>query len=267
MSSIRIFNRFSKLTRKQKIMLIAAVALTLALIVTIPIYAWFYSERKAAEMFKVKYPNSLYINAAHREDRKFFDLDEIDVDEEVNGSRVLSQKYAFSVSGEGTENYTIQLAHTNNNKFTYTIYKAEQMTTPTGAETDHVTHPNAEDPNDVGDDENLPENKLVFSDDIVAADTTLYYKTVGNALTGTFLNGTATAATTTPTDPYYIQTYGSDTNVHEDSVPVYWQTDITTTIDPNTRRFCDYYILEVSWTASHVNNKETDLVYLAVKRS
>ncbi len=41
-------------------------------------------------MFKVKYPNALYINAAHREDRINFELDGIDVDntyaERLDGS-------------------------------------------------------------------------------------------------------------------------------------------------------------------------------------
>ena len=44
-------------------------------------------------MFKVKYPNALYINAAHREDRINFKLDGIDVDntyvENVDGTLAL----------------------------------------------------------------------------------------------------------------------------------------------------------------------------------
>ena len=263
----RVFERFDRLPRKRKMMIVTAVTLTFALFVTIPSYAWFYSQRKAAEMFKVKYPNSLYINAAHREDRKFFELDEIDVDEEVNGTRLLKKRYAFSVSGEGTENYTMQLAYTTNNKFTYKIYKATEMTTSQGADTEHKMHKNAADPDNVGDDENLPENKLVFSDEITG--THAYYKVSGDAIEGRYLNienNDPTQAVTDPNNTYHVKTYNSNTNVQSDAVPVYWQTDIETQIDPNTKQFCDYYILEVNWTAEHRNNKETDMVYLAIER-
>ena len=259
----RLFERFDNLPEKRKMMIVTAVTLSFALLVTIPSFAWFYSQRKAAEMFKVKYPNSLYINAAHREDRKFFELDEIDVDEEINDTRVLSKKYVFSVSGEGTDHYTLQMAHTNNNKFEYEIYKATEIASPSGADAEHKMHATAVDPDHVADDENQPENTLVFSDDI----TTEYaYYRIGDQVSGGYLNGTATAAITDPSNTYYKKTYGTNSNVQADSVPVYWQANVSTQIDPNTKQFCDYYILVVKWTAEHVNDKETDMVYLSVKR-
>lgn len=261
----KVFDRFDKLPRKQKMQIVVSVTLAVALLITIPSYAWFYSQRKAAEMFKVKYPNSLYINAAHREDRKFFELAEIDVDEEVNGQRIYKKRYAFSVSGESTEHYTLQLAYTTNNKFTYNIYKANEIASSANADAEHLIHPNAADEENVGPDENQPENKLIFNDEI-AAGNYAYYSVAGEKLTLTYKNGTATQAITNPTDPYYIKTYGSNTNVHEDSVPVYCQVNIDTSIDPNTKQFCDYYILEVEWNENSKNNKETDLVYLAVER-
>lgn len=264
----RVFERFDRMPRKSKLMIVTAVTLTFAFLVTIPSYAWFYTQKKAAEMFKVKYPNSLYINAAHREDRKFFELDEIDVEEEVNGERVLKKRYAFSVSGEGTENYTLQIAHTNNNKFVYNVYKATELDSSNEADAEHEMHGVAVDEDNVGDDENKPENKLVFGDEVTSGNK--YYKINGQKIAGRYLNGSATSAkmdgeNVDTDDTYYKKTYGTNTNVEKDSVPVYWQTEATTTIDPNTKQFCDYYILEVEWTTSHVNNKETDMVYLAVK--
>ena len=260
----RIFERFDNMPQKRKMILVTAVTLTFALFVTVPSFAWFYSQRKAAEMFKVKYPNSLYINAAHREDRKFFELDEIDVDEEVNNTRVLSKKYVFSISGEGTNKYTLQMAHTNNNGFEYKIYNATEIASSSGADAEHKMHATALDPDgEIDPEENKPENTLTFSDEI--SGDYAYYR-MGSLITGTYLNGSATAANTSPSDTYYKKTYGSNTNVQAESVPVYWQQEITTTIDPNTKQFCDYYILEVSWTASHRNTKETDMLYLSVKR-
>ena len=264
----RVFEKFDRIPRKRKLMLVTAVTLTFAFLVTIPSYAWFYSQRKAAEMFKVKYPNSLYINAAHREDRKFFELDEIDVEEEIDGNRVLRKKYVFSVSGEGTEKYTLQIAHTNNNKFVYNVYKAKELANETGSEVSHQMHGVAVDEENVGDEENKPENKLIFGDEVTSGYK--YYKIDSQQIIGTYLNGTATSAKMNgddvdTTDQYFKKTYGSNTNVHKDSAPVYWQTVATTEIDPNTKQFCDYYILEVQWDTTNSNNKETDMVYLAVK--
>ena len=160
-----VVKRFIDLPLKQKILFITAGLLTIALCVSIPVYAWFTRERKAAEMFKVEYPNSLYINAAHREDRIYFDLDGIDVNnyimdkdgniiykyyrgdteitqaqynEDPTGCTKVAQKttkyrYVFAVSGDNTTKFTLQMAHTNNNMFSYTVYAATQYDTSTAA--------------------------------------------------------------------------------------------------------------------------------------
>ena len=139
--------RFLDLPIKRKIVVVTAVLLTIALSISIPVYAWFSKQRKAAEMFKVQYPNSLYINAAHREDRIYFNLDGIDVnnylynpdgtpqkDEHGNALKVTKYRYVFAVSGDNTEEFTLQMAHTNNNMFTYTIYPATQYDYPAGTQ-------------------------------------------------------------------------------------------------------------------------------------
>ena len=251
---------------KRKIQLIVASVLTVCLVVLIPVFAWFNGQQKAAEMFKVKYPNSLFINAAHREDRKFFNLDEIDVTEDVNGVPVLSKLYVFTVSGESTNEYTLLLAHTNNNGFTYKIYEATELPNGTGADVSASLHPKASDQENVGPDENKPENTLVFDD--VASGDVHYSK--GNEVNGRYFNlvndSDPTVAKRDASEVFYQNTYGSNTNVHFDSVPSYWQATIDSNIDPNTKKFCNYFILEVSWEVGHLNNKETDLIYLSVER-
>ena len=71
-------------------------------------------------------------------------------------------------------------------------------------------------------------------------------------------------------DKYYKDTYGTNTNVEAHAVPTYWQATVTlkrSDIDSNTKKFHKYYILEVSWDDTQENTKETDLIYLAVKKA
>lgn len=129
----RIFEKIKGLTTARKIQLCAACILSVALAVAIPVYAWFSKQKKAAEMYKIQYPNSLYINAAHREDRMYFKLDTVGVNEYVkdehgdtvyeNGKPVFvtEKSYIFTVSGSNAERFILQMAHTNNNMFNYTI--------------------------------------------------------------------------------------------------------------------------------------------------
>ena len=74
-----LIKKISRLSTGTKIKIIFGLLLTAGLISAIVGYGWFNEQKKAAEMFKVQYPNALYINAAHREDRVFFELGGIDV--------------------------------------------------------------------------------------------------------------------------------------------------------------------------------------------
>lgn len=282
---MKVINKFKKLNLHKKIQLIIALVLTIALMVVIPVFAWFTNQKKAAEMYKIEYPNSLYINAAHREDRIYFDLDELNLDEyylgddgrpknfndDPEGTPEYHKKtyklYAFSVSGEGTKKYTLQLAHTNNNELTYTIYEASQTDVkPAGIESIDYVH--YERHMGVGDN---TENPYTFTDDLTVKDA---YYTLGSEVTGEIKNQDTTdpiLALKDVNDKYYQKTYGEEnTNVQVNCVPTYWQANITLSgsdIDRNTKRFHKYYIVKVEWTGDHKNTKETDLLYIAVKRN
>ena len=281
----KIIVKFKKMSARNKAMLIVSVLLTVGIIIALPTYAWFTNQKKAAEMYKIQYPNSLYINAAHREDHMYFDLDELDVEEYFMGDNGLPinyaeegqtplymQKthrlYAFSVSGEGTTKFTLQLAHTNNNELTYTIYEAAQtdVKPSMGFENfdwvHYVRHTGANDNS---------ENPLTFSDDLTVADA--YYTKVTEITWGTIKNpheSDSILAKKDASDKYYAKTYGEENlNVQDNAVPTYWQADITLSrsdFGRNSKQFHKYYILEVSWDSRQKNSKETDLIYLAVKR-
>ncbi|WP_303803957.1 hypothetical protein [Ruminococcus flavefaciens] len=299
---------------RRRIEAITAVILTVAVFATVNSYAWFSNQKKAAEMFKIKYPDSLYINAAHREDQVNFNLGQISMDEYLveNGEfvideetnqpiKVTNKRYIFSISGSNTYEYILQLSHTNNNMFTYTIYEAEEYMHPKGTS---VTQENGYEagrivPASTADDNIITfspsssrhtENSLSLSADTYISNksiNTLYY-VKGNALDLDYKNpsvvtnyveveeGVTSAVTTTgilankdTSDDYYP--YGTNTNVEEHAVPSYKQADIVldedVDIDSN-KQFCKYYILEVTWRNRPIEtkSKETDLVYISVER-
>lgn len=282
----KIIKIIKELSLRRKIQLSVAIILTIGLLIAIPVYAWFANQKKAAEMYKIEYPNSLYINAAHREDRMYFDLDELDLDEyfmdddnrpinyntDPEGIPEYREKdhrlYAFSVSGEGTTNFTLQLAHTNNNELTYKIYEATQTSAKpsTGFENFDYVHYERH----MGSDDNSENPLTGFSDDLSVKDA---YYIKGSEVQGENKNpdtSNPVLAKKDTSDKYYIKTYGENDNVQANAVPTYWQKNITlnrSDINSNTKQFCKYYILEVSWTASQKNSKETDMIYLAVKRN
>ena len=295
-----IIDKIKKLSVSKKIQLAVALFLTVAVIIAIPVYAWFSNQRKAAEMYKVEYPNSLFINAAHREDRIYFGLDGIKVneyemtpdgsnyarDENNNLIQIREQYYIFSVSGSNTRNFLLQMAHTNNNLFTYTVYEATQYSNEAAAtaavtttETDEVSGETIT----TVDKSRLvtyaqhagshTENNIQVIGDTYVDNATsdLYYVRAVNPVSGSYINvagGDAYPANTN--DRYYNANYGTNDNVQRLSVPSYWQTTVNLTddeIDAN-KQFSKYFILRVTWGDEQNTQveKETDLIYFSVKR-
>lgn len=294
----KIINRIKKLSVYKKVQLVIAMLLTLAIIIIIPVYAWFSNQRKAAEMYKVEYPNSLYINAAHREDRKYFNLDGINVNQyltDENGDyikengqlvQIREQYYVFAVSGSNTRSFILQTAHTNNNLFTYTLYEAAQYSSEsdaTEAVTTRETNEGTGETTVTVDDSRLvtytqhasshTENNIqvLYDEYVDSATSDLYYVRAANPISGSYLNVTGSGAYPANTnDKYYTANYGSNDNVQLYSVPSYWQTTVNLTdeeIDAN-KQFSKYFILRVTWgdEQSTQVDKETDMIYFSVKR-
>ena len=284
----KIIEKFKKLSVGKKVQLLSAVVLTAAVIAIIPTYAWFSYQRRAAEMFKVEYPNALYINAAQREDQVQFDLSGINVNEywrnesgqllDINGdvvtgeaspAKITKKQYVFSVSGSNTKKYILQLAHTTNNYFTYTVYHAEQTDEipETGEYVKYVTT--------VDPDVHTENPFLAVGDDVVNTESseTKYYikgQNVGLQSKNADANDSTRAKDGSNDTKYYPKSYGDNSNVEERAIPMYWQREITvTSADPN-KRFCDYYILEITWpdrAGKNIEDKETDIVYFSSKRT
>lgn len=295
----KIVHKIKELTAAKKIRLAVALLLTAAMMVAVPTYAWFSQQQKAAEMYKVQYPNSLYINAAHREDQIFFDLDAVNVNKLLRDDDnnviyytdaacttispyidnsdhskgyvitsytkvVRSQKYAFSVFGANTQRFKLQLAYTNNNQFKYQIYEAEESAghpVPVNPDVEYVTNDNAH-----------TMSKDIFSDDInMAGDITLYYVKSQNALSGNYLNikSGSNDLLGQPSGSYYTNNYGNNTNVQERCVPIYWQSqEISVQNETSNKQFHNYFVLEVTWGDTRTaEKKETDMIAITVQRT
>ena len=88
-----IFGKFRKLEKKKKLQLVIAVALSVVLLVALPVYAWFTHKRSIALTTKINAPTQLYITAGRAD----------------------------------VQQYQIQLAHTTNIPFEYEIYRAKSV--------------------------------------------------------------------------------------------------------------------------------------------
>ena len=294
----RITSKIKNMSPGKKNQLVAAVALTLALAIVLPVFAWFTNQKKAAEMYKIEYPNTLFLNAAHREDCTNFEINGINADEVLtdywkhpilyNGSeqKITSKYYVFNVTGDSIDKFTIQLAYTTNNPFTYELYAAKELSEEpsqtSGTEVNFVEysltgetvdgmpslsgesyHINARPPDimyyqiDTSVTEGYPEGEGPYTPG-------RYY--------GRYLNSTdGTDADRDPQNSYYEMAYSDYSNTHQDAKPVYWQATNVSAFpgsgNPNKLAFSRHFILKVKWNAGELKNtqKETDIIYISVK--
>ena len=203
----KIAAHYKKLGTKDKIMSAAAAVLTLAVMIAAPTVAWFTHQRRVLTMAKINSPSKISIRSG---------------------------------AGEDITSYNIQLAHTTNIDFTYTLYKA--------AKTDDDT-------------------KVVYEKedrDVV------YYEKVGEALEVNMINEDTYYGRTVGSSAYVDPSYKNTDERQKFAEPLYWQTKNAVNAAENDDDTTDsvkrnYFILEVSWNDSVNNDKETDLIYLTAQ--
>lgn len=288
--------RFGKLPVSKKIQLITAAVVTVALLFALPAFAWLNFQRRIVKIQKIDTPNPLFLSAAHREDSVCFEIDGIDADEvfvDGYGSPILDahgdeqnisyKDYVFSVTGEAVGKFTIQLAYTTNNAFTFEVYAADELTErpaiASGVPVDFVTYTLTGRTVD-----GMPElTAAKYHPDAEASDV-LYYRInrsisenqavigSGGVYVGRYLNSTdGTAADDDALGIYLDKAYGTYGNVQSDAMAVYWQARNVSAFpgesNPNKVAFSRHFILRIKWEPGTLNNsaKETDIVYIAVK--
>lgn len=278
----RFLSKFKTMSRRNKIQLALALLFTGLFVASFPTYAWFYHQRQIAELQKVKTPDLLYISAAYAEDVKYFTIPAINVSSADNPAH--KQMFPFAVAGEYVPQFTLQLAHTTNIPFTYTIYEADAYTSKSAAET-AIAEKNAS--------EGLTgDNALTFANDAIEytvkaqwtmlnytfeqrtiSEGQILYFVKGNAVSGAAPNSViGNDGRETASNLYHSETYDTYSNVQTYAEPVYWQSDSIQSV-PSTnaswlnKPFFKTFILEISWDPTKVqNDKETDLVYIAAFR-
>ena len=253
---------FDELSKDNKIQAIIASALTVILLIALPVFAWFAFAGKIEAFTKIKEPDNLDIRAGHYDAVQYFSLNDIDIEKIKDGTHHM---VVFSVNaGDYKIPYQLQLAHTTNIPFKYQIFRATEY---------------------VAGADNAPANPAVTYVSIPARDrgetdyTYLYVK--GTEITLTAKNpdtadtGIYGRILALGSDTYYNHTYANGDNPEIYAVPIYEQSG-EIRYDQNSEH--DYFILEISWdsTAAQTGNflewneaknkKETDMIYLTASR-
>lgn len=201
-----------------------AVGLAALVLLAVPVLAWLYMQRSMETITEIKKPEILSIKAGDMQDIEQLELGTIDVSGDQKTKDVVFCVY----SAEAGKRYYLQLAHTTNIGFTYSIYKASLLT-----EGGDVTYLGKQ------------------------------YKK-GDLLSGNYLNLDVNRKHATK--GYHNTTYGEYKNVQQAAEPLYWKSKEQETLsnkkDEREEFYVNYYILHISWDETVQNNKETDMIYL-----
>lgn len=200
---------------------VISVIIAVLVLLTIPVLAWFFRQRSMETMTQINLPYALRIGAGNTQPIQQLELSNIDV------SKKKYEDVVFCVYSQGAkESYYLQLAHTTNIGFQYTIYKASVKQ---GGEISYLGNQYSQ----------------------------------GDALAGKYLN--VDSDSKYATDQYHETTYGSYDKVQQSAEPLYWRSAKRETLpeDANDNAlYVNYYILHISWDDTVQNNKETDMIYL-----
>lgn len=219
----------------------AALAISAVALFVIPVLAWFYFQKSLQTVTKINEPNPLVIGAGDARDITQLELSNIDVSEGTYRDVV----FCVYSSKEDIQ-YHLQLAHTTNIGFAYTIYPADKAG-------------NA----DVSGQQNQASVDYLGK---------TYYFNPQAPVAGKYLNqAEGSSAYAEQTGQYHDKTYpisgggeGSYSYVQKNAEPLYWKTDTPLSLlsQDDTGHFINYYVLRISWENTVQNNKETDMIYL-----
>lgn len=201
-----------------------AVASAALVLLAVPVLAWLYMQRSMETITEIKKPEILSIKAGDMQDIEKLELGTIDVSGDQKSKDVVFCVY----SAEAGKSYYLQLAHTTNIGFTYSIYKSSSP-----IEGGNITYLGKQ-----------------------------YQQ--GDLLSGGYLNLADDGKHATNT--YHATTYGEYGKVQQAAEPLYWKSNMQETLpetkEANEEFYVNYYILHISWNATVQNNKETDMIYL-----
>lgn len=271
--------KWKGLSRSKKIQASAAAVVTLVLVIGLPVFAWFTSERKTATVIKINAPTTIKIGAGNEEPVEMIDLSNINVEEYLDEeSKTLKTEgtYVFCVTGKYLSKYDLQIARTTNIDFDYELYRVDSAKYD-----DVITHgitskPAAENGYEIAEYKSELDGNTYYypyqisdsTDDKTQGNVTakgefLNAKTENNHTIG---NGEEKIDGSTTFHTHNYEDYG---HVNQYAEPLYWQVKgLPVTGQVGDAGFVDYYVLKIKWENKNLtNNKETDMLYITARKS
>ena len=251
----------NKLSTGKKIQLVAIILLVIASVGVIPTFAWFSNRKQAATMAKVNSPAKLSIKSGNAEDIIQFEMSNIDVG---NGSEAGEEYFVFCVEGEDVSKYNLQIAHTTNINFTYTLYRAhsDNAGMVVYKDKDQAIHRYRKADEFVDNENANAYGGYIYAIEVDGRLMATNNYTEESYSDSNYADGSGTNHVQYYAEPLYWQTKASiQANALDDSIPYNEYTG-------EENRFLNYFVLEVSWGAGDIpdgNSKETDLIYITAQ--
>ena len=275
--------------KAQKIQLIAALIMTVLLIISMPTFAWFSYQNEMAVSTKIDSPATLEIKSGGHpgEEQAIinFELSDIDTEDSTynhytkDGVTYYYKDFVFCVKGKSLSSYDLQLAHTTNIAFKYEIYSAIA--------------------DDNGDILYMPKDNNAANsqryrlariktdtngDAVLDNNDEAIYEDYDVPLDGEYANATIVGNRVVVNDSLKGRSYDVGTNgdnVQQYANPAYWikRGIVVHSIQKQDGGFTHPYVLRISWIMSTSiddeareedlnivqNNKETDMIYITAK--
>ena len=280
--------KIEAMDKAQKIQLIAALIMTVLLIISMPTFAWFSYQNEMAVSTKIDSPATLEIKSGGHpgEEQAIinFELSDIDTEDSTynhytkNGVTYYYKDFVFCVKGKSISSYDLQLAHTNI-AFKYEIYSAIA--------------------DDNGDILYMPKDNNAANsqryrlariktdangDAVLDNNDEAIYEDYNEPLDGAYANATIVGNRVVVNDSLKGRSYDVGTNgdnVQQYANPAYWikRGIVVHSIQKQDGGFTHPYVLRISWIMSTSiddeareedlnivqNNKETDMIYITAK--
>lgn len=271
--------KWKGLSRSKKIQASAAAVVTLVLVIGLPVFAWFTSERKTATVIKINAPTTIKIGAGNEEPVEMIDLSNINVEEyldEENKTLKTEGTYVFCVTGKYLSKYDLQIARTTNIDFDYELYRVDSAKYNDVITPGITSKPAAENGYEIAEYKSELDGNTYYYPYQISDSTD---KTQGNVtVKGGFLNDKTGENNHTIGDgeekidgstTFHAHNYEDYGHVNQYAEPLYWQVKgLPVTGQVGDAGFVDYYVLKIKWAGKNLtNNKETDMLYITARKS
>lgn len=271
--------KWKGLSRSKKIQASAAAVVTLVLVIGLPVFAWFTSERKTATVIKINAPTTIKIGAGNEEPVEMIDLSNINVEEyldEESTTLKTEGTYVFCVTGKYLSKYDLQIARTTNIDFDYELYRVDSANYDAVIKPGITSKPAAENGYEIAEYKSELDGNTYYYPYQISASTD--DKTQGNVtVKGGFLNAKTENNHTIGngeekidgSTTFHTHNYSRYDKVNKYAEPLYWQVKgLPVTGQVGDAGFVDYYVLKIKWENKNLtNNKETDMLYITARKS